>query len=62
MGLSWQPAPPDDFARLGDEGWPLADYLLRPDPDRRTALPDPDPDHPARLEALRALIAAAFGP
>lgn len=72
--LGWAPAPPDELARLGDEGWPLLDELLsqRPpmvrDPSAgaqggaESARHRHEAQHEAQRAALRALIDAAFGP
>lgn len=57
--LHWHPAPEDEVARLGAEGWPLMDYLLH---DAAETLPDNDPRIDAQRAALRALIDAAFWP
>lgn len=60
MGLTWTPFPPHAFARLGQDGWPLADYLLR---DGEGPAPlHQDRDHARRHAALRALIESAFDP
>lgn len=58
MGLTpliWQPAPP--HRRTRDEHWPLVEELVQGlGPIRQ------DPERDARLEALQALIDAAFKP
>jgi hypothetical protein len=69
MGLTFLPAPASEMQSLGDEGWPLAHYLLNPpgadqppvwQPSR---LPPSDADpSDNRRAALEALIIAAFGP
>lgn len=58
MGLTpliWQPAPP--HRRTRDEDWPLVEELVQGfGPIRQ------DPERDGRLEALQALIDAAFKP
>jgi hypothetical protein len=58
MGLTpliWQPAPPN--RRTRDEDWPLVDELVQ-----GLGPIGLDPERDARLEALQALIDAAFKP
>lgn len=66
MGIGWTPAPPEDSARLGDEGWPLTDYLLFPPDAAPCGASAADGAQAARIaahqQALRALIHAAFDP
>lgn len=70
--LGWTHAP-DLASRLGDEHWPLLDYLLAPPqvtaqgataPISRAALKrgTSTRNSPERRAALEALIQAAFGP
>ncbi|SCX86082.1 hypothetical protein [Paracoccus tibetensis] len=58
MGLTpliWQPAPQAHLTR--DDDWPLVDDLVK-----GMQLAVGDPERAARLEALQALIDAAFNP
>lgn len=64
MGLSWTPLPPQAFASLGQEGWPLADYLLNQSdaPAPLPAVAHEEHDNARRRAALQALIECAFPP
>lgn len=72
--LGWTHAP-DLASRLGDEHWPLLDYLLAPPQVTAQGATAPTPishatlkrgtsarNSPERRAALEALIQAAFGP
>lgn len=60
VGLTWTPVPPPAFARLGQEGWPLADYLLREVEGPLTL--HQQRDHARRCAALRALMESSLRP
>lgn len=65
MGVNRDPewrAAPDLAARLGDEGWPLLDYLLDPPQGAAAAPRRTAAGRDQRRAALEALIEAAFGP
>ncbi|GHC64254.1 hypothetical protein [Neogemmobacter tilapiae] len=69
MGLTFVPAASGEMDSLGDEGWPLAHYLLhppgpQPSPVWQISRQPPSDADPAdsRRAALEALIIAAFGP